>query len=279
MELVVSKAAEPKGGHWYDADGRPCHTVPKAKGDGQRSTTLRDARKLGLYPSVTTILQVLHKEMLQRWLRKQWALAAAELARMPEEEEKEWLKRVEKRASEYTETSAAKGTAIHATIERILSHGTLLEEEEHADLVRPVFTALSREGIFVRDVEAVVVNKQYGFAGTVDCVGVEHVTGTRHVIDFKTKDSDPRYKMEPFEGNSMQLAAYACSYFGEEQVRQGRVKCWNVFISRNEIGRVDWHLFEHSEIASAWRMFRATAFLWREQRAYDPRPKEFQHRN
>jgi len=256
--LIVSRQSEPKGGHWYHADGRPCHT---------------------LYPSVTTILQVLHKETLQRWIRKQWAFAAAELRRGPEETEKEWLKRVEERASAYTEESAAKGTAIHATIERLLNHETMLDQEEYANLVKPVFTEMTRQGIRVRDVEAVVVNQQYGFAGTVDCVGHEKVTGNRHVIDFKTKDSDPRYRMEPFEGNSMQLAAYACTYFGEEQVAQQRVRCWNVFISRNEAGRVEWHEFTPTEIASAWRMFRAAAFLWREQRAYDPRPEEFQTRN
>ena len=41
--------------HWYDLDGQPCHEVPRAKGDGMRPTTLADARKLHLLPSVTNV--------------------------------------------------------------------------------------------------------------------------------------------------------------------------------------------------------------------------------
>ena len=56
--------------HWYTRDGEPMYTVEAAKG-GQRATTLRDARKLSLVPSVTTILNVAAKPALNQWLQRQ----------------------------------------------------------------------------------------------------------------------------------------------------------------------------------------------------------------
>jgi len=50
-----------KSMHWYDRDGKAVFEVPKAKGDGMRATTIADARKLNLYPSVTTVLSVIAK--------------------------------------------------------------------------------------------------------------------------------------------------------------------------------------------------------------------------
>ena len=55
------------GGHWYSRTGEPMHWVKRASGEGTRPTTLADARKLDLLPSVTTILRTLDKPPLNRW--------------------------------------------------------------------------------------------------------------------------------------------------------------------------------------------------------------------
>ena len=46
-----------ESGHWYTRDGRPFYEVPRSDGSGMRPATLKDARLLGLYPGVTTILR------------------------------------------------------------------------------------------------------------------------------------------------------------------------------------------------------------------------------
>jgi len=56
--------------HWYTKDGEPAYTIERADGKGFRNTTLRDAKKLGLLPSVTTILGVAAKPGLQNWLQQ-----------------------------------------------------------------------------------------------------------------------------------------------------------------------------------------------------------------
>ncbi len=45
--IVKEKAQE--NGHWYTKDGTPAYTTIGKT--GERATTLRDARKLGLLPS------------------------------------------------------------------------------------------------------------------------------------------------------------------------------------------------------------------------------------
>jgi hypothetical protein len=56
----------PENAHWYRRDGEPLHSVSSAKGE-PRPTTLRDARKLGLLPSVTNVLGVINKPELVEW--------------------------------------------------------------------------------------------------------------------------------------------------------------------------------------------------------------------
>jgi hypothetical protein len=56
--------------HWYDLDGNPCHTSVGAKGQ-EVKTTLTQARKRGLMPSVTTVLDILGKPELDRWKHNQ----------------------------------------------------------------------------------------------------------------------------------------------------------------------------------------------------------------
>ena len=61
MTTIIARAGEQT--HWYDQKGAPAYTV-KAKDGSDRPTTLRDARKMNLAPSVTTILKVAAKPAL-----------------------------------------------------------------------------------------------------------------------------------------------------------------------------------------------------------------------
>ena len=47
-------------GHWYTQEGEPMYTIIGANGR-ERNTTLRDAKTLGLVPSVTTIIGMIAK--------------------------------------------------------------------------------------------------------------------------------------------------------------------------------------------------------------------------
>ena len=67
-----------ESGHWYTRTGEPMYQV-KSNGGVLRNTTLRDARKYDLVPSVTTILNCAAKPGLEAWKQQQILLASLTL--------------------------------------------------------------------------------------------------------------------------------------------------------------------------------------------------------
>ena len=53
-----------EAGHWYDSEGAATYTIIGANGT-ERNTTLKDARKHGYVPSVTTIIGMAAKPSLE----------------------------------------------------------------------------------------------------------------------------------------------------------------------------------------------------------------------
>ena len=90
---MIIKQKNSESSHWYTKTGDSAYQV-EAKNGQMRATTLRDAKKLGLVPSVTTILGVAAKPALNTWLQTQVLLSALTLPREPNEPEKDWLERV-----------------------------------------------------------------------------------------------------------------------------------------------------------------------------------------
>ena len=88
------KKSNTPSSHWYKLDGTPCHQVPRAKGSGLRATTLRDARKLQLFPSVTSILGIFSKPQLDKWKMQQVALASMRLDRSEGESDEYFAGRI-----------------------------------------------------------------------------------------------------------------------------------------------------------------------------------------
>src|SRR5688500_8209761 len=79
--------------HWYTREGETAYEVVGANGV-TRSTNLRDARKLNLVPSVTTIIKSASAPGLERWKLDQMMHAALTLPRMDGEPEGAWIDRV-----------------------------------------------------------------------------------------------------------------------------------------------------------------------------------------
>lgn len=162
--------------HWYWPDGRPAYDVPGAKGQPVRPD-VRHARKLGLLPSVTTVMRVFAKPALERWLRTQYVLAALTLPRHPGESDSSYMQRLDEDARAWTEERADEGTAIHKAIEQAW-RGELYDQC-YAEHVSKVMHALNEIG--------------------PDFVG-----------DFKTKDTleGKTERTLFYDEHIMQLAAY-----------------------------------------------------------------------
>ena len=105
-----------ESGHWYDREGNPRYTIIGANGK-ERPTTLRDGRKLNLFPSYTKIAGVENKPALNVWKENQIALAAITLPRIEGETDDDFLVRVKEDAKEQSRKAADRGTQIHTAIE------------------------------------------------------------------------------------------------------------------------------------------------------------------
>ena len=263
MPLVKTQQSS----HWYDAQGNPCYEVPYADpSKGMRKTTLGDARKLNLYPSVTSILSVIHKPALDAWKTEQGILAALTDEQGKDESLDDFAKRVAQEASEVASKAADFGTAVHyGIIDNWLAQGVI------EDIVQDCDTSAQRNAYIdwhnknVTDViqlEECFTNTEHGYGGKRDIFGIGK--DLRPVlIDIKTTKSQPKKKITGWVEQGMQLAAYAT-------VLPDNTQLLNVYLSSTEPGRLevkDWtedrdFLFDG---------FLKAAELWRWLNKYDPR--------
>src|SRR6185503_9066761 len=72
---TAARVQSAEAAHFYTKTGEPMHFIERSDGQGTRPTTLRDAKKLGLLPSPTSILKVLRAPQLEAWKMEQAALA------------------------------------------------------------------------------------------------------------------------------------------------------------------------------------------------------------
>ena len=112
-----------ESGHWYTRNGEPMYTV-KANNGQQRNTTLRDARKLDLIPSVTTILNVAAKPGLEAWKQQQILLAALTLPRAENESIDAYAERVIQDSKQQAQDARDLGTDIHAKVQNAFEGGS-----------------------------------------------------------------------------------------------------------------------------------------------------------
>lgn len=229
--------------HWYYPDARPCYEVPRADGSGMRPTTLADARKLGLLPSVTTILGVLRKPQLESWLIEQSVLAALTTPRNEGEALDAFVQRVlrtEKVQDQESDIAKKRGTEIHDAIEGYFAHGR--PPDDIWPWIEPVIKFLEGFGE-VRQCEHIVVSWD-GYAGKVDLIQERKANGNTHIWDFKTTKKLPK---DAWPEAKLQLSAYANAIAKDlDEVSTG-----NIYISTVEPGK--FMVFEHTDWCSAYR--------------------------
>lgn len=230
MSNTNARPISPDGGHWYHPDGKPCYEVPYADPrKGNRPTTLADARKLGLVPSVTTILRALHKQALVDWLIEQACLAVLTSPRQPGEELDAFVHRVlhvEKVQDQESEAAKDRGTEIHAGFESVFSGVPV--DQDLWPWIEPAHAEIAKRGKVI-GTEIIVVGNGYG--GKIDAA--QETDREVWLWDWKTTKKLP----DPTKGGAwaehrLQLAAYAQAWArGDKPIRTG-----NVYISTVDQG-------------------------------------------
>jgi hypothetical protein len=265
--MAILAKQQTKASHWYMPDGTPKHSIIKKNGDGERPTTIADARKLYLIPSVTNILGVLSKEALSTWKVKQAILQTLKSPKTPDESDDYYCKRIADASMEQVAEAADLGSDIHRALEAWLDDG-IQPPPNLMDYAAPVLKWFKETDIRVAHTEKILVNLEQGYAGTADVLFTYGKHG-KGVIDFKTRKTAEGKKIEPYDGQAMQLAAYAAAEYGHEAL--AKVLIANVYISTTEPGRVE--VVKHENPITHYKAFLACCRLWRYQKNYDPRQK------
>ena len=171
--------------HYYTKSGEPMHYIIGANGK-ERGTTLRDARKLGLLPSVTAIIDVLDKPGLNNWFQNKIMYACLTVPRPEGISDSEFIKIVRQDASQEAEEAKLRGNVIHNCIEDMWNEKTGEEMDYEPDVMAIASSAIADicnycgESDFIP--EKTVAGDGYG--GAID------LHNDRFLIDYKTKDID-----------------------------------------------------------------------------------------
>lgn len=250
--------------HWYRVDGKPEYSQFTADGQ-KRATTLRDARKKGLLPSVTTILSVLGKPGLETWKQNQVLEAAHGSPASDGESIQSYTRRIKNQAFQQVDDAARIGSAIHDALDRYWDGHPV--PPEWLPYVQPVLDWKQSHQIRFTEREIGVSNLTQGYAGRAD-VFLE-VGSHKGAGDFKTRKTKPGVGIDSYPEQKMQLAAYIAAHYGEDALPASFAV--NVYISTTEPGRVEIVQHTGEELVAAFDAFRGVCAIWRYQTGYDPR--------
>lgn len=245
-----------ESGHWYDRNGATAYEVPYAdKSKGMRGTTLRDAKKLNLFPSVTTVMNIVAKPGLERWKQNNLLMSALTLPSIKDESLDDYAKRCVQDAAEQATAAAERGTYIHGSLEQFYLTGVIWSD--HTEIIRGVESAILEEfGNMTWIAEKSFSSLDQGYGGKID------LHGENLVIDFKTKEFDADDKKLHWDEQAIQLAAYAYGLGMPDATLA------NVFVSVTNPGLVKIHIWKEST-EHYFEGFRRMLELWKWTKGYD----------
>jgi hypothetical protein len=245
------------GGHWYMPDGSPFYTYTNRNGE-EKNVTLRQARPVGAYPSLTGIMDIKSKPNLIRWIKKQVVFMCDQAPKLPDETCEHWAERVLRL---YDSEGAAKraldtGSEIHTAIER-----KLLGKEYDQFYAKHVYGALEAIEMWC-GLEGGAIERSASHPMGYGCRVDWHKPG--FVIDYKGKEFDESWAPEVYDSHWMQLAA--CREALEMPKARGAI----LYVSRNNPGLVRLVEVPQSQLSHGWEMFKKCFELWCLDRNYHP---------
>jgi hypothetical protein len=253
MSLVI-KSFTAEAGHWYTKDGEPAYTIIGANGK-ERNTTLRDARKLNLLPSVTTILNIAAKPGLDVWKQKQVLMSALTLPRNDGESESDYIDRIVRDSREEGKSAADFGTEIHANIQQFYEGRPY--DPKHEAFVKGCNDILNATfGSQTWDCER-SFSHELGFGGKVDMHCEDFI------VDIKTREFTDVSDVAAYDGELMQLAAYRAG------LGLPNARCANVYISRNVPSLCTVKEWSEDDVKRGWKMFLHLLQFWQIKNNYE----------
>ena len=258
------------GEHWYNTAGESCHTQPTKKGakNPTRATTITDAKKLGLLPSVSSILKQAANPALDRWKANQIIKACFACPPIGEEDIDTYARHILEKADKERDEAAELGTAIHAALEAVLLDPLASYDPSLAQYVQPARQKLIELGIDVVGREVRTVS-ELGYAGTTDVAFTHGIFCG--ILDFKSTKTTPEEPVLVKQGHAAQIAAYHVAYWSKSPQINNNTKGYNVYISTTEPGRIDVVEYDASTLRREFAYFLNCFGIWKHRYGYDPR--------
>jgi len=251
----------PESLHWYDRQGNPVFDVPlkKPAKDGRTVTTptLRHAREMNLFPSVTSIRKVLAtpKQVID-WMVN-IAIDCGMSNRTRDGAMAQFMMERDKPADA--------GTLLHEEVCNLLDtdyQGPTEDYQEISlDAAHSIALWMKEHDLVLTSIEEPFAHPS-GFAGRVDCQ-METPDGNKVIVDLKTMNNNSYTNLrKPYDSWTFQLAGY----------RKGltsHADCCIIVLNR-ETGMIKPFTFTKQEIDRAEEQFDLAFRLWQMERNYNP---------
>jgi hypothetical protein len=247
-----------EAGHWYAEDGTPRYTMIGANGK-ERPTTLRDARKFDLFPSVSGIMAGAASPGLTQYYINQAMDAALTLPRLDGESLDAFKRRALADSKEHANKARDLGSLIHGCIEKSLMK-QYDWDQVYAKHVNSAIAALSH-----RCGGLVGLRSEKSFAHRLGYGGKVDASKWGFVDDFKCKDFDRDTLPATYENHHMQLAAY------REGLGMPNASCAIIYVSTKVPGLTHTVEIAPDDLERGWKMFRALLSYWQHKNRYIPR--------
>ena len=240
--------------HFYTRDGKPRHDA-----------TLRHARKEKLFPSVTSVLKLSPKPMLEAYIVAQAIKASLRLKKQKGEDDDAFIKRVMAESKREASEAAEAGTLLHNMIEHRLKTGLWPTEERYerfAAWTTPYEEWIQSNIIEVVMSEAILVDRELGLAGTVDIVAKTREWGFA-ILDMKNQPLTSK-PARTYPEHIAQLAAY------DSMLPEPADTLVSVILNREDPTPPYVHVWDNSERPGAYRLVNICHELWCHNRNYYP---------
>lgn len=236
---MIKASFKSSGSHYYLSDGSPvdCRDV-------------REARKKGAFPSVTTILKILDKPFLVNWKILQVMMHSETKPRPESLDIESWIQSCIEDFEKSSLETMQLGSSYHKALEDwISSKGNVPYSMIEPETIKQAKSLLISKGLdFNKEIisEKSKTNIQLGYAGTVDLIA--YFGNDQRIVDFKTKATKENEKIVTYDDYWFQLAAYSLLF--------GVDKCSLLYMSTTESGRVVWVDFEEEKLSkfkASWK--------------------------
>jgi hypothetical protein len=243
----------------------------RAKDGTMRPATLRDARKFGWYPGVTSIIKCAAAPGLERWKQDQVLMAALTLPRIEGESNEQLCARIMADSGEQARKARERGTEIHAAIQghyegKPPSEDMLAYVQGVTECIRQNFG----KGPWIAEQPCAHI---LGYGTKADLFraskwndDTQDVDDSPVVLDFKGSDFTEKEAptLKTWDEHAMQLAAT------RKALALPEAECGIVYVSRTVPGLCRLIRVDEPELIRGWGMFSALLSFWQIRCGYYP---------